>query len=439
MPLPYNTLLVIGSTALLGLAAGLVGSFLLLRKRSLMGDVLSHATLPGIALAFALGSRFGLPRSLPLLLAGATVTGILGMLALVAIRRGTRLRDDVAMGIVLSVFFGAGTALVGMVQNLPGATGLESFIYGKTASIVAGDLQLIAAVAAAATLLVLLLRKELTLLCFDEAFAATQGWPTLLLDLLLLAAVVAVTVVGLQAVGLILIIAFLIIPPAAARFWTEHHGFMLALSAVLGGVSAALGAVLSASFDRLPAGAVIVLTGAGFFVLSLLLGRARGLLPRLLAARKLRRKIGRQHLLRALYELLEADEHPEHPRLGFDGLSNQPVALADLAAHRGWHGNELAGLLARARRQQLVVADGPPQQVQLSPAGLAEAGRITRSHRLWEQYLIEHADIAPSHVDRDADQVEHVLSPELIARLERKLQPVAAMPPNPHRKESGQG
>ena len=143
----YNTRLVVLATTLLGIGAGLVGAFLLLRKRSLMGDVLSHATLPGIGIAFALGTTLaGGGKSLGILLAGATVSGLAGVGVMLAIIRTTRLRDDVAMGFVLSVFFGAGTAILRMVQSLPNAAGLESFIYGKTASMVAGDFTVIAVV-----------------------------------------------------------------------------------------------------------------------------------------------------------------------------------------------------------------------------------------------------------------------------------------------------
>ena len=128
----YNTRLVVISTMLLGVAAGLIGSFLLLRKRSLMADALSHATLPGVAIAFAVMVGMGLSgKSLPGLLLGATISGVAGIFTMLVIRNTTRLRDDVAMGFVLSVFFGIGVASLQMVQGMPGASaaGLESFIY----------------------------------------------------------------------------------------------------------------------------------------------------------------------------------------------------------------------------------------------------------------------------------------------------------------------
>jgi manganese/zinc/iron transport system permease protein len=428
----YNTRLVVLSTTLLGIAAGLVGSFLLLRKRSLMGDALSHATLPGIAIAFAvMVSLGGSGKSLPGLLIGATISGVAGILTMLLIRHTTRLRDDVAMGFVLSVFFGIGVASLRMVQNLPGSAGLESFIYGKAASVVMSDFILIAAVAGVVSLVCLLFLKEFLLLCFDDAFASTQGWPTLLLDLLLLGLVTAVTVIGLQSVGLILIIAFLITPPTAARFWTQRLLPMLLLSALIGGASGWLGATISALTPKLPAGAIIVLVAGALFLISLLFAPARGVLPRFYRQARLRRKVDRQHLLRAAFEILETEAEKEQAA----HVANVPFETAALRKKRSWTPRELRRILRIARREDhLEPAAGG--LLHLSEAGFGEAARVTRNHRLWETYLIKYADIAPSHVDRDADLVEHILGAELVRELERDLGERTVempVPPSPHR------
>ncbi|WP_428388236.1 iron chelate uptake ABC transporter family permease subunit [Mucisphaera sp.] len=428
----YNTRLVVLSTALLGLASGCIGSFLLLRERSLMGDALSHATLPGIGLCFMLMVLLGgSGKNLPILLLGAALTGILGVAVVLAIRDTTRLKDDAAMGIVLSVFFGIGVAILGMAQAMPqgSAAGLESFIYGKTASMVLTDFILIAAVAAAVVIASLLLLKEFTLLAFDEPYAASQGWPVRALDLLMLGLVAAVTVIGLQAVGLILIIALLITPAAAARFWTHNLRHMLLIAGALGAASGWVGASLSALVPKLPAGAIIVLVAAAFFAISMTFGPARGVLVRVARHIHLRRKIGRQHLLRAAFELLESRRHPETDR-----VPNLPIALDDLRTQRAWAPGELRKLIRTARREDHIETLDR-RSLRLSESGFGEAARITRNHRLWELFLIHHADIAPSHVDRDADMVEHVLGPDLVRKLETNLQSLASplnIPPSPH-------
>ncbi|MGF1632611.1 MAG: metal ABC transporter permease [Phycisphaerae bacterium] len=280
----HGTRVILLAVGLLGLVGGVVGCFVLLRKRSLLGDALSHATLPGLCLAFAASLAWGgTGKSLPVLLVGATLTGLAGVGCLLAVRHFTHLKEDVGLAIVLAGFFGLGAAMLPIVSRLPGgsAAGLERFIYGKTTSIVLADAWLIAAVAAACLLLILLFYKPLKLLCFDEAFAASLGWAVLWLDVLLMGLVTLVTIVALQAVGLILAIAILIIPAASARFWTDKLPVMLAVAAGLGAVSAGAGAAFSASAAaRMPAGAVIVLAASVVFFVSMLLGSQRGILVR---------------------------------------------------------------------------------------------------------------------------------------------------------------
>ena len=428
----YNTRLVVICTMLLGCACGLMGGFLLLRKRSLMGDTLSHATLPGVGLSFMLLVALGGDgKSLPILLAGAGITGVIGCAAVLFIREQTRIKDDAAMGIVLSVFFGAGVAILGVIQKMPegSAAGLESFIYGKTASMVMSDFQILVFITVCVITCSLLLFKEFRLLCFDENFAAVLGWPVKFLDILLLALITAVTVAGLQAVGLILIIAFLITPAAAARFWTNQLDRMLMLSALIGAASGWIGASLSAFFPRLPAGAVIVLVAALFFVVSMLVGTERGVMIRFLRQSQLEKRMGRQHLLRALYEILEGGCVTEE-------LIIRTVPFRQIRGRRTWSDRQLRDYIRRAYNDGLVEAPNKADSILLTETGLVEAKQVTRNHRLWEIYLIEYADVATSRVDRDADMVEHILGDKMVTRLENKLQAYriagSLVPQSPH-------
>ncbi len=417
----YNTRLVVLSTMILGLASGFIGSFLLLRKRSLMGDALSHACLPGIAILFIVMVQWGgSGKALPGLLLGAVLTGVLGVWAVVAIRNTTKIKDDTAMGIVLSVFFGLGIAILGMIQEMPkaSAAGLESFIYGKAASMVMQDFLLITVVAGVVLAATLGLRKEFTLLCFDEEYTAAIGWPLRTLDALLLALVTAVTVIGLQAVGLILIIAFLITPAAAARFWTDDLERMLLLAGGIGAISGWFGSSLSALTPGLPAGAVIVLVAAMVFLFSMFFGTARGVILRVRTQLRMQRKIGRQHILRAVYEVLES--HSDRPEGELP--DNHAVNFQDVMAKRSWHEHKLHRLIAQARKEDHIEVK-PDGALQLSESGFGEATRITRNHRLWETYLITHAEVAPQ------------LGPELVGKLEKKLladgHPLVTLP-SPH-------
>lgn len=432
----YNTRVVVFCTTLLGCAAGLVGSFTLLRRRALMGDAISHATLPGIAFAFMVAVLLGYAgKSLPILLLGATVTGLIGVGAILLIRNMTHLKEDTALGAVLSVFFGAGLALLGIIQQMKGghAAGLESFIYGKTASMGAADARLIAIFSLSAIITCVLFFREFKLLCFDDVYAGSAGYPVVALDLLLMAVVVAITIIGLQAVGLILMIALLVIPAAAARFWTQRMRQLVLYAAFLGAVCGALGAISSAVFPKLPSGAMIVLVCSVFFLLSLFFGIERGVAIRYWRRMSLNRAIAQEHLLRAIYEILET-------RLGLEALADQDdaeelaevVTVNDLYPKRSWSSNQLKREINRAVKDHfLITADGGARFTQ---TGLDEAERLTRQHRLWELYLVTYADVATARVDRDADWIEHVLEPEVIVELESLLEKeFPQFPASPHK------
>jgi manganese/zinc/iron transport system permease protein len=286
----YNTAVVLIGVSTLGASCGLVGGFAVLRRRALTGDALAHAALPGLCLAFlVVGARF-----LPALLAGALLSGLLGILIISGLRNGTRVREDAAIGLVLSVFFGAGIVLSHWIQKhttTGSQAGLDSYILGKTAGMLAVDVYLIAAMALGCLLLIVLLYKEFQLIAFDPDFARVQGWPVLRLDLLLMLLLAVTVVIGLPAVGVVMIAALLILPGATARFWTERLGVFLALAAVSGCVTGALGTWLSASFQNLPTGPIIVLCGTGLFLVSALLAPRRGLVARWLTQLRLRRQV----------------------------------------------------------------------------------------------------------------------------------------------------
>ncbi len=420
----YNTRVVMFGTVMLGVAGGVIGTFLLLRRRALLADAVSHAALPGVAGAFLLAVAMGADgRSLPVLLAGALVSGLLGMGCVMLITRFTRLSQDAALGIVLSVFFGFGAALLGIVQKMRGAqaAGLNSFIYGSAASMIRTDAVLIGLAAAVVVVLATLLFKEFRLLTFDPAFAAGDGWPVGRLDLVLMSLVVAITVLGLQAVGIVLVIAILIVPAAAARFWTESLRVMVLVAALVGAVGSYVGTAVSALAPRLPAGAVIVTSLGVLFVVSLLFGAGRGVVHAMVIRTRVIRKTVRQNLLRVLYECEES---------GMDHDADEQLRY--LSASRRWTVRRLQTVLRRLAREQLVyrVPGGPWR---LTRSGRYEAMRITRNHRLWEVYLLEYADTAAAHVDQGADHIEHVLGDALVAELEEAVPRFGkTLPQSPH-------
>ena len=393
----FNTNAVILGTTLLGIAAGVIGSFALLRKRSLTADALSHATLPGIAGAFLVATSLGYSgRSMPLLMLGAAVTGIIGVACIHLILHHSRLKEDAAIGIVLSVFFGIGIVLLSIVQTSSSGSGagINHYIYGQTAAMTRSDAALMGLIGIFASIIALVMLKEFMVVCFNETFARSTGLPVWLVDSIMLGLVVLITVSGLQAVGLILIVAMIIIPTAAARFWTDRLWRLVLISALIGGFSGYMGASISALFPRKPAGAVIVLVAGSFFAISMLFAPTRGVLADSIRRLRLKILIARDHVLESLYEI----------ESGVDGASKPPESgfLIRLMLMRGWI----------ARSQDTLV---------LTDTGRVQGKRIHRNHQLWEQYLVSYADIAPTHVDWSVDQVEHVLTDELVCELENAL------------------
>ncbi len=424
-----NTRLVMAGTALLGLASGVVGSFAVLRGRALMGDAVAHAALPGICIAYLLVGD----RSFAAFLIGALVIGTLAAWSVALVRRWTRVREDAAVAMAIGGYFGVGVVLSGIIQRMPGGNkaGLDGFLFGKAASMIRSDALTIAAGAVFILMAVAILYKELKLLCFDSGFGSAIGRPVLRLDMLLMGLIALCTVVGLPAVGIVMIVALLIIPGAAARFWTDRLSVMLLLAGGIGLGSGVIGTALSATLPSpasslsrgWPTGPMIVLTAAACFVFSMLLAPRRGVVSRVFRRVRMRIKTSSQHLLRAAYELREVNGD----RLEWW----RPEELLALRRVPRWSLVLQLGLARRAGDVERV-----ERRWRLTDAGVAEAERVVRTHRLWELYLIEFADIAPDHVDRDADEIEHVLPPDLLRRLEERLgasdRAAEPIPASPH-------
>ncbi|MDF9304364.1 iron chelate uptake ABC transporter family permease subunit [Tritonibacter mobilis] len=386
LQLGYNATLVAIGAALLGAASGITGTFLFLRKRALVSDAVSHATLPGVCVAFlilvALG---GDGRSLAVLLVGSAVSAGIGLWCMNWLTRNTRLAEDAAIGAVLSVFFGFGVVLLTVIQTLGVGrqAGLEGFLLGSTAGMLYSDALVIASGGAAVLLVILLTRRPMTMVAFDPEYAAARGLPVDKIDLLMMGLVMAVTVVGLKVVGLILIVALLIIPPVTARFWTERADYVVILAGGLGAVAAYLGAVVSALAPNLPTGPIIVLMSFALFALSLLVAPNRGVLAAVLRHRRFQRRV---HIRQGLLALAQAQTIYE------------PLTLR---------------LLSRAG---LVRADGVATK-----AGQARAAKALRDERRWDILRRDQAQEAAAALYDGLREIETVLTPDQIAEIDRKI------------------
>jgi len=264
--------------ALLGVVSGVLGCFAVLRRQALLGDAMSHAALPGIALAFMLTGR----REPLILLVGAALAAWLAALLLLAITRATRVKEDSGLALLLAVFFGFGLVLLSLLQQRPDAAqaGLKSFLFGQAAALVERDVVAMAALGLPALLCVALLWKQFKLISFDPEYAASLGMPVGILGIALTTLIVVAIVIGLQTVGVVLMSAMLVAPAAAARQWTDRLGVMVLLAAAFGATSGVVGALISATGRGLSTGPTIVLCMAAITAVSLLFAPERGILWR---------------------------------------------------------------------------------------------------------------------------------------------------------------
>ncbi|GGX96579.1 manganese ABC transporter permease [Litchfieldella qijiaojingensis] len=384
----YNTSLVTLGAMLLGASAGMIGSFILLRKRSLVSDAISHATLPGLTVAFiVMALLFGDGRWLPGLMIGAGLSAAFGLWGVQHISERTRLGEDSAIGAILSTLFGLGVVLITVIQamNTGGQAGLTGYLVGATAGMLAGEAQLIAACALLLLIAVFMLRREFLLVCFDAEYAATNGVRAQRVDMLMLLLLLAVTVIGLKVTGLILVVALTIIPPVTGRFWTDRPLRMVAIAAICGALAGYLGVTLSSVRTGLPTGPLIVLSAFFLFVLSLLFSPRRGMVAMLAAHYRFKTKV--------------------HLRQGLLALARQEAIYDALT-------------LRVLRRHGFIRRDNVP-----TPLGLAAARDAEHEEQLWSLYRSLYPDEA-AHLDHlGLEPISDCLPPDTVMSLESRMHP----------------
>lgn len=288
-------------TAALGAICGMLGSFAVLRKQSLLGDAISHAALPGIAIAFLITQT----KDNNMLLLGALVSGLIGAYWVRGIVTKTHLKSDAALGIILSVFFGFGMLLLTYIQKQPNANqaGLDKYLFGQAATLVTKDVRMLLYVLGGSLFLLLLFWKELKVMLFDPEYTLTLGFNIKYLDLLITFCIVLAIVLGLQTVGVVLMSAMLLAPAAAARQWTDKLWVMLFLAAIFGIISGVLGTAISATGKSLSTGPVIVLIAVSIVLLSFVFSPTRGLLMRHFKFRQNKKFWKQKKILLDLYDL----------------------------------------------------------------------------------------------------------------------------------------
>ena len=393
-------------TVFLAMSASVVGTFAFLRKRALVGDAIAHAILPGIAIAFMLSGT----KNPVVLMLGALISGWLATWAMEYITEKTKLSNDTAVALVLSVFFGIGIMLLTHIQHSGAGnqSGLDQYLFGKAAGMTTQDLWAYSAVALILLIVVLSLYKELKVFSFNPDFAAVSGLPVKNIRRILNLVTVLAIAIGIQSVGVVLMAALLITPAAAARAWTSSLKIMIFLAALIGGLSGLSGSLISYLSPAMPTGPWIVMTLSVITLLSLFFAPKRGALSRVLKQRRHSHKILNENLLKVFYKLsVEKD------------LGQAKLSVEELQAERAINKSDFSAAIKRLRRKNWLLAEG--EKLKLSSIGLVEAKRVVRLHRLWEMYLSQRLNLKEDHIHPNAESMEHIISPELEALLLKEL------------------
>ncbi len=400
--------LALAGCMLLGLNCGLLGGFIVVRRLSLVGDTLSHAVLPGIALGF-LWNQTKDPLAI---LIAATLVGGLAMLVVNVITRTTRLKQDTALGLVLSSFFAIGVCLLAVIQKLPTANkaGLEKFFFGQAAAISEDELWLLSGTTVVSLVFLVFCYRGLLTLSFHRSFGETLGLPMGGLHHVLMLFTSFAVVTAMQAVGVVLVSAMLIIPASTAYLLTDRMHRLLVYAGVLGVLTAVLGAFFSFLGNNLPTGPFMVLAGAVFFAGAFLFSPRHGWLTRLWRQRSRRLRTERENTLKAMHRVLEDR--------AFHG---EDVTLLELAQLRRETLEESRARALELQRAHLATLSADGSAVHFTPDGWQQAQAIVRNHRLWELYLTNIMQFESDHVHDEAEKIEHILGPDAVRELERKL------------------
>jgi len=401
-----NVRYVLAGVILLGASTAVVGSFTFLRKKSLLGDAIAHAVLPGICLAFMLFNT----KNPFVLLIGAAVTGWLSTVAIDVITAKSRIKPDTAIALVLSVFFGTGMLLLTSIQQSGNAaqSGLDHFLFGKAAALVGIDVIMIATVSIVLLITVLIYFKAFTLISFDKTFAYSLGIPVALYEVVLSTLTVLAICVGIQAVGVVLMAALLITPAATARYWTNRLHIMLLLAVLFSVLASVSGVFISYALPGMPTGPWIIVIISILAFLSILFAPAKGILPKVFKSRKTKETVYNENILKCLYHLGEAENN-------FEGKHS----LADIQSRRFFNIVKLKQGLIKLKREDFV--DEIDNVWTLTSKGKTEGARIARLHRLWELYLNTFLKMPEDHVHQGAEVIEHFITPEIEEMLLAEL------------------
>lgn len=381
----------------IGISCGLIGTYIMLRRMSLIGDALAHAVLPGVVVSFMVAGKSEIA-----LFVGAVVSGIITVLLIGFVNRNSKIKEDTSIGIIFTGAFALGILLVSQLKQVH--IDLSSYLFGDVLGVSTGDITLSLIIMAVIILCILLFYKQLLLTSFDPTMALTIGISTTLVHYMLMTLLSMSIVAGLQSVGVILIIAMLITPPATAYLLSNNLRKILFLSPIFGTISAVAGLYLSYHFN-FASGASIVLVAVALFLLAFLFSPKEGVVTKLFRRRAATRLVLIEDVMKLSYRFAgETDKTALADRISNElGISNSRVVSAIKILMN-------KGLMQKTNGSYLLTEDGTKY-----------ATRLIRTHRLWETYITREKVIDMEHIHPEAEKVEHVLTEDMVNELDEEL------------------
>ena len=399
----YTLFVVSIASGILCFAAGVVGTFTYLRKRALIGDVISHSVLPGVAIAFMLT---GVKNPVYFLI-GAITSGLLSIWIVDYVQAKSKLTPDTILALTLSVFFGVGIVFLTDIQHSENAaqSGLDSFLFGKAASMGMLDIQLFSVIAIINVVCIAIFLRGFSLISFDENYAKGIGIKVSFLKSFLAVLTVITVAIGVQAVGVVLMAALLITPAAGARFLTNDIKKMLLYAGSFGFASGVIGVFISYSGTGMPTGPWIVVVLSLFALVAIIFGKEKGMYSRMKMRVSNNVKINNENVLKDIYKLAQDGENT--------------ITINDLIEKEKYPPSKLKSILKRLECDRHI--DQVRGFVILSDNGRIAARAVIRKHRLWEIYLSKYFQLEEDHVHDDAEGIEHVITPEIEKHLIKLL------------------
>jgi len=382
--------------AICGVTCGLLGCFIILRRMALLGDALAHAILPGVVMGFMIGGKNPLA-----LFFGAVASGILTALLIGFVNRNTRVKEDTAIGIVFTGLFALGVMMISQLKRVH--LDLSCYLFGQPLAITNADLWLTGVIAVVVLAAILLFYKQLVITSFDPVMATSIGISAAAAHYFLMVLLSMSVVASIQAVGVVLVVAMLITPGATAYLLTNRMHWMLVIAAAVGAVSAVLGMYLSVWLN-LSSGEAMVVVCAAIFTVTMFLSPKEGIIVRQLRRIRAARRVALEDQLKRAFSIQ---------------LTDAPVTAGKLAV-RSTLKPSTAQTALRALQDNGFLAPSNGGY-ELTTSGKRKALEIIRAHRLWETFLSEKLGLSWDKLDAEAERVEHLLTPQMVATLDETL------------------